>query len=62
MELAVLLLVLVGCLAIGVPVAFSLLTASIACFFVLDIPLVYLARKIPLADAPGTAAKEEASA
>lgn len=29
---------------------------------VLDIPLVYLARKIPLADAPGTAAKEEASA
>tara|TARA_B100000678_G_scaffold291625_1_gene309977 strand:- start:9521 stop:10798 length:1278 start_codon:yes stop_codon:yes gene_type:complete len=46
MELAVLLLVLVGCLAIGVPVAFSLLTASIACFFVLDIPLVVVFQRM----------------
>ncbi|MEL6955381.1 MAG: TRAP transporter large permease [Pseudomonadota bacterium] len=40
MELAILLVVLVFCLAIGVPVAFSLLAASIACFIALDIPLV----------------------
>ncbi|MAP94955.1 MAG: C4-dicarboxylate ABC transporter permease [Ponticaulis sp.] len=46
MELAVLLIVLVACLAIGVPVAFSLLTASIACFFVLDIPLVVVFQRM----------------
>ena len=40
MELIVLLTVLVICLAIGVPVAFSLLAASIACFLALDLPLV----------------------
>lgn len=40
MELITLLVVLVVCLAIGVPVAFSLLAASIACFVALDIPLV----------------------
>lgn len=40
MELAVLLIVLVMCLAIGVPVAFSLLTAALACFIALDLPLV----------------------
>ena len=46
MELAVLLIVLVVCLAIGVPVAFSLLTASIACFLVLDIPLVVVFQRM----------------
>lgn len=40
MELTVLLLVLIICLAIGVPVAFSLLASSIACFIVMDLPLV----------------------
>ncbi len=40
MELAVLGLVLVFLLMIGVPVAFALLGASIACFIALDIPLV----------------------
>lgn len=40
MELIVLLAILVICLAIGVPVAFSLLAASIACFIALDIPIV----------------------
>ncbi|WP_018149396.1 TRAP transporter large permease [Henriciella marina] len=39
MELIILLAVLVICLAIGVPVAFSLLAAAIACFVALDIPL-----------------------
>ena len=46
MELAVLLCVLVVCLAIGVPVAFSLLTASIACFLVMDIPLVVVFQRM----------------
>ncbi|MGB3624885.1 MAG: TRAP transporter large permease [Henriciella sp.] len=40
MELIVLITVLIVCLAIGVPVAFSLLAASIACFLALDLPLV----------------------
>lgn len=40
MELIILITVLVICLAIGVPVAFSLLAASIACFIALDFPLV----------------------
>ena len=40
MELTVLLSVLVFCLAIGVPVAFSLLAAALTCFAVLDIPMV----------------------
>lgn len=40
MELAVLGLVLIFLLMIGVPVAFALLGASIACFIALDIPLV----------------------
>lgn len=42
MELIILLAVLVFCLAIGVPVAFSLLAASISCFVALDIPLVVI--------------------
>ena len=46
MELAILLLVLVVCLAIGVPVAFSLLAASIACFLALDIPLVVVFQRM----------------
>ena len=46
MELAVLLIVLVGCLMMGVPVAFSLLTASIACFLTLDIPLVVVFQRM----------------
>lgn len=46
MELAILLLVLVVCLAIGVPVAFSLLAASIACFIALDIPLVVVFQRM----------------
>lgn len=40
MELIVLIGVLVFCLAIGVPVAFSLLAASLACFIALDLPLI----------------------
>ena len=40
MELTVLIVVLVMCLAIGVPVAFSLLTASLACFIAMDLPLI----------------------
>lgn len=40
MELIILIAVLVFCLAIGVPVAFALLAASISCFLALDIPLV----------------------
>ena len=40
MGLFVLVSVLLGCLALGVPVAFALLSAAIACFWVLDIPLV----------------------
>lgn len=46
MELAVLLIVLVVCLAIGVPVAFSLLAASIACFLAMDIPLVVVFQRM----------------
>ena len=46
MELIVLIGVLVVCLAIGVPVAFSLLAASIACFFALDIPLVVVFQRM----------------
>lgn len=46
MELIVLLVVLVVCLAIGVPVAFSLLAASIACFLALDIPLVVVFQRM----------------
>ena len=46
MELAILLGVLALCLAIGVPVAFSLLAAAIACFLVLDIPLVVVAQRM----------------
>jgi tripartite ATP-independent transporter DctM subunit len=40
MELAILGIVLVVLLMLGVPVAFALLGASIACFLALDIPLV----------------------
>lgn len=46
MELIILLTVLVVCLAIGVPVAFSLLAASIACFVALDIPLVVVFQRM----------------
>ena len=46
MEVIILLSVLVICLALGVPVAFSLLTASIACFFALDIPLVVVFQRM----------------
>lgn len=46
MELIILLAVLVICLAIGVPVAFSLLAASIACFVALDIPLVVVFQRM----------------
>ena len=46
MELVVLLVVLVVCLAIGVPVAFSLLTASVACFLVMDIPLIVVFQRM----------------
>jgi tripartite ATP-independent transporter DctM subunit len=46
MELIILLSVLVICLALGVPVAFSLLTASIACFLAMDIPLVVVFQRM----------------
>ena len=46
MELAVLLLTLIVLLAIGVPVAFSLMTATILCFFLLDIPVVVLLQRM----------------
>lgn len=46
MELIILLAVLVICLAIGVPVAFSLLAAAIACFVALDIPLVVVFQRM----------------
>ena len=46
MELATLIGVLVVCLALGVPVAFSLLAASIACFAALDIPLVVVFQRM----------------
>ncbi|MBX2813444.1 MAG: TRAP transporter large permease [Myxococcales bacterium] len=40
MALGILMFTLLTCLLLGVPVAFSLLAASLACFAVLDIPLV----------------------
>jgi tripartite ATP-independent transporter DctM subunit len=46
MELAILMGVLVLLLAIGVPVAFALLGASIACFLALDIPLVVVFQRM----------------
>ena len=46
MELAVLLLTLVVLLAIGVPVAFALLSATIACFLAMDIPLVVVFQRM----------------
>lgn len=46
MELAVLGLVLLILLALGVPVAFALLGASIACFIALDIPLVVVFQRL----------------
>lgn len=46
MELAILIIVLVVCLAIGVPVAFSLLAASIACFLSLDLPLIVVFQRM----------------
>ncbi|HZF96354.1 MAG TPA: TRAP transporter large permease [Allosphingosinicella sp.] len=46
MELAVLLLTLVVLLAIGVPVAFALLGATIACFLAMDIPLVVVFQRM----------------
>jgi tripartite ATP-independent transporter DctM subunit len=45
-ELAVLLLTLVVLLAIGVPVAFALLGATIACFLAMDIPLVVVFQRM----------------
>lgn len=46
MEVAVLGIVLILLLALGVPVAFSLLGASIACFLALDIPLVVVFQRL----------------
>ncbi len=46
MELAVLLLTLIALLAIGVPVAFSLMAATILCLFQLDIPVVVLLQRM----------------
>ncbi len=46
MELAVLLGVLVLLLALGVPVAFALLGATLAAFFVLDIPAVVAVQRV----------------
>ncbi|MCC5981075.1 MAG: TRAP transporter large permease [Oceanicaulis sp.] len=46
MELAVLLGVLVILLALGVPVAFALLGATLAAFFVLDIPAVVAVQRV----------------
>ncbi len=46
MELAILMGVLVVLLAIGVPVAFALMGASIACFLALDIPLVVVFQRM----------------
>lgn len=46
MEIAILLGVLALLLAIGVPVAFALLGASIACFLALDIPLVVVFQRM----------------
>lgn len=46
MELAILMTVLIVLLVIGVPVAFALLGASIACFLALDIPLVVVFQRM----------------
>jgi tripartite ATP-independent transporter DctM subunit len=46
MELAILMGVLFVLLAIGVPVAFALMGASIACFIALDIPLVVVFQRM----------------
>jgi tripartite ATP-independent transporter DctM subunit len=46
MELAILVLTLVALLALGVPVAFSLLGAAIACFVAMDIPLVVVFQRM----------------
>lgn len=46
MELAILMGVLLVLLAIGVPVAFALMGASIACFLALDIPLVVVFQRM----------------
>ncbi len=46
MELAILMVSLAALLAIGVPVAFALLGASIACFVALDIPLVVIFQRM----------------
>ena len=46
MELAILMGVLLVLLAIGVPVAFALMGASIACFIALDIPLVVVFQRM----------------
>jgi len=46
MELAVLLLTLLVLLAIGVPVAFALIGATLAAFLVMDIPLVVMFQRM----------------
>lgn len=46
MEIAILGLTLIGLLMLGVPVAFALLGASIACFLALDIPLVVVFQRM----------------
>ena len=46
MELAILLLVLMVLLAIGVPVAFSLIAASMTIFFLMDIPMVVVFQRM----------------
>lgn len=46
MELIILLGVLCLCLAVGVPVAWSLLVSSMACFFAMDIPLVVVFQRM----------------
>jgi tripartite ATP-independent transporter DctM subunit len=46
MELAILMVTLLVLLAIGVPVAFALMVASIACFISLDIPLVVVFQRM----------------
>ena len=46
MELAVLMIAFFGLMAIGVPVAFALVASSMACFFVLDIPMVVVFQRM----------------
>lgn len=46
MELAILLLVLMVLLAFGVPVAFSLIAASMTIFFLMDIPMVVVFQRM----------------